>query len=692
MSDPPSLVRLPAELHLLVAPSLNASDLYALIRTCRTFYKLFLPSLQHLALVNYGDTYDNAEFYEKSALVWACRDPARIPLVRSIFEYAHTKASPELKRRLFKACHLRMLAMAAAESGNAPALALLIDEIETVSPEFCLDTISPCYNYAYVDRCDCDYDDDYQESLRRRVFCHQWGPLQPAACWGHADVLTLLFKRVYADMGDIREYSQDWLLKVAISGQIESFRLLIQACPDLRKSSMFEDHAYPHGPLHTAAALGCLELAHFCLDELGVSVDVLDRSGQTALYYATENVGRKQYANYIYYKSRNPVLKRDKEGVKRVAKLLVSRGAKVSCLLHATADFPLLHFFCRHETDIEMLEILLSASEVDCSAQDKPDGLTPLHYAVQAGSTAVVERLLAAGADANIPTRILGVVHTDGFMFPCLGRTPVHYAVVAARGTEKTNATSEELLSLCRTILAAAGRPGVSTRDSKGCTALHLAAGAGKTARASISSHQTDGHPALLRLVLGFGAGTEINTKDNSGRTPLHYAAAQAAQDIEVLLSGCAGSVDINARDNQGRTPLHSAATRSVRNVELLLSAGADPAAIDDSGRLPLHYAETEEAGAPAFFALLDASSDPNADILLSDKNGRTPLIAFLERLDFVPLEPLNQIIALCRERGLPAELPRDEDGLILGWYKMEEDGTLVWEGDGLNAISSGGW
>ena len=686
MSHPPPFVRLPVELHLLIASSLDASDLYALIQTCRTLYESFIAALRYFALTNYGECADGF-FNEWSALIWACRDPARMSLARSIFEYAHTKASFELKQHLFKPCHLRILAIAAAESGNMPILTLLFDEIENVSPEFCIKAGIPCTESA----CGCSCDHASDTSLLRRVFSHSWDPCWSAAGRGHIDVLSFLFERVYKDMNEVPRYSLVYLHQIALAGQVESLRLLLQAW-NLRDSRFVTGGGYPHGALHTAALLGCLELAQFCLDEMGIPVDKLDYHDQTPLYYATEYLAKKRYTRCLAMQS--PVLKRDKDGVKKVAELLVSRGAKVSSLSVAvkTKLPPVLHFFCQHESDLEMLEILLSAPELDCSARDEPHGLTPLHYAVQAGITTVVERLLAAGANANIPTLGQGVVHTADFMSPCLGRTPVHYAVVAARAPEKIQATSEELLSSCRAVLAAAGHPGVSARDSRGCTSLHLAAGAGLTGQASTASYQTGDNAPLLRLLLAFGAGTEINTKDSSGRTPLHHAAAQAAQDIEVLLSGCAGSVDLNARDNNGRTPLHFAASISVQNVEVLLSAGADPSAVDKSGRLPLHYVETKEAGAPAFFALLDASSDPSVDILLRDINGRTPLASFLERLDIVPLEPSNQIFALCRARGLPVELPQDEEGLVMGWYEMGEDGTLTWKGDGLHAIFSGGW
>lgn len=89
-------------------------------------------------------------------------------------------------------------------------------------------------------------------------------------------------------------------------------------------------------------------------------------------------------------------------------------------------------------------------------------------------------------------------------------------------------------------------------------------------------------------------AGAKVSARDKDGWVPLHVA-AWFSKTPAVVTALLAVEAKVNARDGDGWTPLHRAA-RFSKNVEvvktLLLAAGAEPAARDNAGKTPWHYAE----------------------------------------------------------------------------------------------------
>ena len=94
------------------------------------------------------------------------------------------------------------------------------------------------------------------------------------------------------------------------------------------------------------------------------------------------------------------------------------------------------------------------------------------------------------------------------------------------------------------------------------------------------------GDPELLRLILIAGG----DPNQIEGPMPLITAAAQGRSDlVDVLL---AHSAKIDAVDGSQRTALHRAAEKGdLDTIARLLEAGADPLALTDIGKPPIHYA-----------------------------------------------------------------------------------------------------
>jgi len=154
-----------------------------------------------------------------------------------------------------------------------------------------------------------------------------------------------------------------------------------------------------------------------------------------------------------------------------------------------------------------------------------------LRNAARDGHAAVVELLLAAGADVKAKNEY--------------GETALHQAAWYG------HAAIVELL-------LAAGAD-VDAQDEAGWTALHEAA--------------QEAHAAVVELLLA--AGADVNAQSNAGWTALHQAAENGhAAVVELLL---AAGADIKAKNNSGGTALHYAAWGGdAAVVELLLAAGAD--------------------------------------------------------------------------------------------------------------------
>jgi ankyrin repeat protein len=180
----------------------------------------------------------------------------------------------------------------------------------------------------------------------------------------------------------------------------------------------------------------------------------------------------------------------------------------------------------------------------ELAAQRKPDGLSPVLYALYNGKQELVAPLL----DANPPL--------DVFDAAAVGRT---------RGLEELIDAEPEL---------------TTAWSPDGFTALHLAAFFGEEDAA--------------KLLVERGAQVNLVARNaNIHVTPLHSAAAGSHSEIVKLL--LEHGADPNAAQDGGFTALHSAAQNGDReSAEALLEAGADPSLANDEGKTPADLADDE--------------------------------------------------------------------------------------------------
>lgn len=278
------------------------------------------------------------------------------------------------------------------------------------------------------------------------------------------------------------------------------------------------------------------------------------------------------------------------------------------------------------------------------------DGMTALFLAAQGGHSAVVARLMQAGADPWILgpdgrtaaeatrragiralidgrtsrdqqkafARRLGRPHTAATRETSVGWTDLHHAAVL------------DLPGIVSALIGAGLAPDVRLKDDSSPFGKRLTRTLGKLRRGkSFRGWRADGEtPSMIAAILDsraalaalIVAGADMSAGNAGGDTPLHYAAFGDARTAAEWL--VARGAEVNARNGDGETPLHYAAQADARAAaEILLARGAAVHAKDEKGETPMHYAALGNARQVA--ELLAARG---ADVHAKDRGGETPM------------------------------------------------------------------
>lgn len=386
--------------------------------------------------------------------------------------------------------------------------------------------------------------------------------------------------------------------------------------------------------LHIATRVGCEESVAALLDQK-VDVNARNEDGDTPLHFAqtaaiakllldngaSANIHNEpsQWRNGCLCGSQTPLHVASDFGRDEVVSVLVQYGANAKA--REEHGKTALH----RARSAKIVDILLKAG-ADVDAKEFIHSNTALHLASQGGFEEVVPILVEHGADINTRERD--------------GRTALHFAKTAniaeyfleagadIEATDRLGYTalhiaSEAGLKDVVSVLIQRGADvnkrgdsmGFGTLDAaenhlaqimlgcnfwRGCTALHLA-----------SEYGQDEIVAML-----IESKADVNAREISGKTALHRT--ESGRIARLLLEAGA---DIHAKEYEsfgGRTALHLAAQNGCEElVHTLIQHGAYVNAQDGSGRMSLHYAESErianllrENGADL---VDDEPDDPNA-------------------------------------------------------------------------------
>lgn len=353
---------------------------------------------------------------------------------------------------------------------------------------------------------------------------------------------------------------------------------------------------------HTALRIAfdhCRRALPFLL-ERGADPNVPDRRGDTLLHYLSSAgeetveplLDRLLAAGAAVDRAnragQTPLLRAAHAAADRLVVALLERGADPeladqggNTALHLLARRPL-----RPGTLPALDALLTRAPDLE---RRNARGETPLISAVEHGDAAVVRRLLAAGADADV-------------------RRPRGSPLL----TSLLSCDPEELAKL--EMLLAAGADPAAHREH-----AHL-----PLAQALYGKLYLD---CLAPAELLLAAGADPDLRDRNGGAPIHSLAYWSEKDPGPALALLAAhDAEIDLRNDQGLTALLLAARggSSLRTLERLVEHGADPRARDARGNTLLHHlAGNREAELEARIAwALALGADPRA----RNDAGRTPL------------------------------------------------------------------
>lgn len=229
---------------------------------------------------------------------------------------------------------------------------------------------------------------------------------------------------------------------------------------------------------------------------------------------------------------------------------------------------------------LQIIEFYLDNEIVDVNCRNE-NGETALHIASHNEDTAVVNLLLAKGANPDLQngqgnTPFLIALWYDNYLVAQRLSNAIDNVNVQGDGgcTPLILAARNDYLDMTQFLIDKGSD--INAKDDYGWSALHYAA--------------RNNNTEMIRLLVSNGADVEI--RNDIGQTPLHLAAGQGEPDCLQLLID--SGANFNALDSLNNTPLLNAVYKgSVKMTALLLKAGANPNIGGLGGYTPLLQAKS---------------------------------------------------------------------------------------------------
>jgi len=402
------------------------------------------------------------------------------------------------------------------------------------------------------------------------------------------------------------------LIDAILSADNEKIEYLLEA-----GASTYKPDIDGKSPLHYAARLGQLATISLLLKQ-GAAINPRDKTLATPLFEALESPSPLETLEYLLKEGADANIADDNNVVPLHAFARKCRDEKAIRLLTRATENPNrpdtkgmtpLHYACQQNTlaaiqalleeglsvlsannegntalhlattRAEMIigKYLLTTEAVQLVNAVNINGNTPLHMAINTNQMELVEQMLLAGANPNLPDgngftpMLLTAVQWDAddtlMLLLIRNGADVNNKSPAARSTPLVQALNCNNMTLIRLLLDYNADPNAVDRD-----------GLSPLLQAVIRCND-EAIELLLR------AGAKMDLKNQNGHTALHIACSYNMPREAVLL--LAHKADPNIRDNNGRTPMHAAVNVGYSKFELtrlLLEAGGDPLIKDNDG------------------------------------------------------------------------------------------------------------
>ncbi|KAM0499222.1 hypothetical protein ACHAQF_006373 [Verticillium nonalfalfae] len=400
-------------------------------------------------------------------------------------------------------------------------------------------------------------------------------PLHVACMNGHADIVRLLLSHG-ADASKRCSTHQTAFGLAVYNGFAEIVRMFLECGASAEGSD--DDNFYP---VHLAAQSGHLDLLHLLISH-GADVTARSNTGRTALYLAAAG------------------------GEMAVVKTLVEMGVDVN----ARDQFG--HTALVASADIGHLETVtyLLAHGACCHAVSRRGG-TALSAAVRSNNAGVVRAILqhsslSASSECHKP-RQREKPTSDEDLDALSGNSDMADDRLVLEPAQMVNIMNTHYgLDVVKVLI-------------EHNASFEAADNASPPLRVAVSQ----GHAAVVKLLLDAGAAVDATEMDESPQTPLHTAVIAGRVDIVQML--LEKGADVTRPLAEGPLPLYSAASHGHLEVtRALLDAGADVSA---AGGHPV-------AGWPALFIAVHSDHEAVTRLLLergadgnfASQDGNSPL------------------------------------------------------------------